>query len=306
LKFVHLIITGEARSGTTLVANFLNSQQNCVVYSDLLSGWFRELRKLGLKSLLTELDEREKNVLLTNMIADGWRLGVSDFDAIERTQFLTPLELIQLAFKKLDHQGDSKLVGSKITGLYGYTNELLEHNFKMIFCVRDPRDVLISAKNRFSEYNMYHRAIQWRESVMHLKENQGHPGFYCLKFENLLEPTEREGEIAKLSDYLGISLDHNPDQVAIRNGIEFLSNTSFGDVNQLFDPNALYRWRNDTSSNEVIFASKYLENELEYFNYQEYKPDRREYRKLHRLYFVNRFKYWLIRLAKRIYYLLLK
>jgi hypothetical protein len=54
--FTCMLITGEMCSGTTLIANYLNSQSGCVVYSDLLKGWFNETRKLGLPDLSAPLD----------------------------------------------------------------------------------------------------------------------------------------------------------------------------------------------------------------------------------------------------------
>jgi hypothetical protein len=280
-NFTSLLITGEMRSGTTLVTNFLNSQEDCVVYADLLKVWFNEPSKLGLRSLSAPLSEREKNVLLSSLVAEGWKFGVSSFDEIERDAFDTCLGLYRLALSKLDPLGSAQVVGTKITRQYEYLQKLLDSGVKVIFCVRDPRDVLLSAKNRFSDYNLFERAISWKESISRAYLVQNHPSFYLLRFEDLLQEEMRHQEIVRLSCFLGIPLDAQVQTLVIRDGTEFVSNSSFGDVEEPFDSSALYRWKADKLSAETVFASRFLRQQILSLGYEYLQVDRTSYRRLY-------------------------
>lgn len=271
--FTPLLITGEMRSGTTLVANFLNSQEKCVVYADLLKSWFNEPRKLGLESLTDKLSERQRNVLLSSLIAEGWKFGISSFDDIERGSFDTSLGLYRQALSKLDPVSTAQVIGTKVTRQYEHLRELLDHGVKVIFCVRDPRDVLLSAKNRFADYNLFERADCWKDSIGYALSFQGHPDFYLLRFEDLLEEERRTQEIEQLSSHLEVPLVAEVEALVIRNGTGFVNNSSFGDVTGPFDQRALYRWKERRSTPEVAFASGFLRDEIENLGFESDQVD---------------------------------
>lgn len=278
-NFQSLIIIGEGRSGTTLVSNFLNSQDGCIVYSDLLKEWYLEHKRLGITSILSLLSEREKNILLTNLIAEGWKFGITVFDDIDRNSFDNSFDLLQNAFSKLDQTNSAKVIGTKMTRHYFYLDEFLANDIKIIFCQRDPRDVLLSSKNRFSDYNLFQRTIFWQESYTAANRYKKNPGFHFLRFEDLLDGKTRKSELDKLSEFLQLNIDPEPRQMFIRNGIKFVSNSSFGDVKKIFDKNAMYRWENDPTSPEVVFASKYLSEEIKNLGYRSFQVDLNQYRK---------------------------
>jgi len=284
LDFQSLIIIGEGRSGTTLLSSFLNSQEGCIVYSDLLKYWYIEHKNLGITSIISPLSEREKNVLFTNLIAEGWKFGITSFDGIGREEVNTSLDLLQLAFLSLDETNSAKIIGTKMTRHYEYLDEFLAQGIKIIFCQRDPRDVLLSSKNRFSDYNLFQRTNYWQESFEVAKRYNEDPGFHFLRFEDLLDGGTRLGEIEKLSDFLGLEINPAPRKMSIRNGISFISNSSFDDVNEIFDEAAMYRWKSNLTSQEVIFTSKYLSREIKFLDYQPYEVENQEYHRIYKDY----------------------
>ncbi len=261
-----LMVTGEMRSGTTLLANYLNSQANCLVYADLLKGWFSEQRKLKLKSITSPLNDRQKNVLLSSLVAGGWQFGITRFEEIARDDFSSWIELFQQAMQALDPKQEKPIVGIKVTRNYEFLTELLAQGIKVIFCIRDPRDVLLSAKNRFSEYSLYETSLNWRNGLRLARKLEEHPNFLLLRFEDLI--LQREKESVRLADFLNAPIDPDPEQLYMRDGLAFTSNTSFGDIDNPFDSRAVNRWVDDSSSPEVLFASRFLKLEIETLNYR--------------------------------------
>lgn len=57
-RFTAVLVTGEMRSGTTLVANLLNPQHGCLVDADPLRSLFLEAEGLGVKNRSLPLSER--------------------------------------------------------------------------------------------------------------------------------------------------------------------------------------------------------------------------------------------------------
>lgn len=267
-SFTSLLVTGEMRSGTTLVANFLNSQSGCTVYADLLKGWFGEPGRLALSGLSAELSQRQKNVLLSSLVAAGWQFGISAFEQIKSENFSNWYDLFETSLRCLDPDRKSSVIGVKITQQYEMLDELMTLGTKVVFCVRDPRDVAVSAKNRFSNYNLNDTVLSWRNSLQQMQGYIKNPNFYFLQFETLFEKGSREKTVGQLADFLGVPLEPDTKTLKIRNGVDFVSNTSFGDVKEVFDKKALFRWKRDLTSEEVIFISGFLKKELVGLDYE--------------------------------------
>jgi hypothetical protein len=126
ISFVPVFITGEMRSGTTFVANYLNSQPDCLVYADFLRSLFIEARHLPVENVNAVLTERQKNILVSNLVAEGYRIGVSAFQNIQRDEFTTWFELYLIALKHLDQQQEHTVVGTKATREYDQLPALLD------------------------------------------------------------------------------------------------------------------------------------------------------------------------------------
>ncbi len=61
-----ILITGQLRKGTTFIANFLNSQEGCLVYRDFLGSIFEGLNKLQIKRFDSVLNEGG-GIILANL-----------------------------------------------------------------------------------------------------------------------------------------------------------------------------------------------------------------------------------------------
>ncbi len=289
-NFRAVLVTGMMRSGTTLVANFLNSQPGCVVYADLLRSLFAEAEGLGVLDLSRVLTERERNVLCSSLAAEGWRMGLESLGEIPRGEVESWFDLYRLALKSLDKSGNAQVLGTKITREYRYSSQLLDHGARLIFCVRDPRDVLLSSKNRFSNYDLFAYADSWKKSVRLAEGLTMHKNCELVLFEQLLNDGTRPAVIDRLSRLLGVALDSDSESLMLRSGIAVMSNTSFGDVSKPFDPQAGFRWKRHLDEIEVVFASHFLGSEIEKLGLERHKPDTSGLRGLRRGYFTYRVK----------------
>ena len=56
---------------------YLNSQEKCLLIRDYLVAIFRTSTNLGIRSFLEPLNDRQKNVLLSNLKAESLAFGIS-------------------------------------------------------------------------------------------------------------------------------------------------------------------------------------------------------------------------------------
>ncbi len=222
--------------------------------------------------------------MLSSLQPIGWQFRVPAFDQFDRTDFETWLDLFLASLAAIDTGQNSRMVGTKATREYTWLPQLLEAGVKIVFCIRDPRDVFLSAKNRFGDYHLFRWALRWRESVARGLQLQGHGHFFLHRFEDLLRPAIRESEIARLSTFLDVGLEPYPGRLRLRNHVDFTANSSFGDVTGPFDDTARSRWKQHPTSQEVTFASIFLQQEIKELNYEPCEVSREAYQALYRNY----------------------
>ena len=104
-----ILITGKMRSGTTFLANFLNSQVEGVIYSDFLRSPLILAPKLKIKDLTAPLSSIQKNILSAELEAEFKFNGFTI--TVNRDEFSTWLEFYDLAFDRmLSNHGTSKII----------------------------------------------------------------------------------------------------------------------------------------------------------------------------------------------------
>lgn len=265
-----VIITGPMRSGTTFLANFINANLNCTLYRDTLVTLFRISNKLKIKSIDTNLDEITKNILLTRVKAELTDLGLSISKDLSGSDFRNLKNLLDILLERLA-QKNTKLVGVKVTEIGDWCDSLLEHtDIKIIYLVRDFRDILLSSQNMFLDFNKHIISRKLKKQINHISSIEN-SRLYILKFEDLLLHPKQT--VALLSDFLGFKLDYNVSRLKDRNHneLDWQANTSFHDIKKIFDSKAAYRWKNKKDDPLVKYTSVILKNTLKKFDYEEIK-----------------------------------
>lgn len=253
------------RSGTTFLANFLNSQENFTVYADMLVSLFMEAHSLGIADIHRPLSDREKNVLLSNVVQEG-KLHHLDFSVINRQQEFSWYELFLQCLKTLQPNSPTAVVGVKRTREEDYVRQMTASGTKVIYCIRDPRDVVLSARNRFAQFNLFKVLDNWKHSFEVMEQFVDKSNFMRLRYEDLILHKEETSE--QLSQFLECHVTPSLEKLTFGKDRDYQDNSSFGDVNRLFDPTAVNRWRNSRQQAEIIFTEYLLAPEMTKLGYE--------------------------------------
>lgn len=260
----YIFVTGEMRSGTTFIANLLNSQKNILLYSDSLLDLFKIGKKLGITDINKCLSTTEVNLLVSYLNAEGFSsLGV-DFNSLR--QYNTWLKIFSNAIELLvNGQEQIKLAGIKKTNERDFLEPLLKEGVKVINVVRDPRDVMLSNKNRHVEHQIFFFAERLKKNLNLCRElDEKYENHTIVFYNNLI--LNKESEKKRLSDFLDIELNFELDILKYRDNLKYSNNSSFGDVSKLFDKNAVGRWKSELKNEEVVFANWFFQNEISWMN----------------------------------------
>lgn len=248
---IDLVITGQMRSGTTLLANFLNTHKDAMVYRDFLVTPFRVGRRLGVGSLDEPLGERERNVLVANVKAEAQAIGWPGLEAID-SGCKDLAGLFRQCLAAMHASSGASLAGVKVTGAISWVPDILHKtDARVVLVVRDPRDVLLSSRNRFADYRPSRIMHEWVATAA-LTTSTRHDRLFVMRYEDLLLETDRT--LRRLERFLGRRLGTVKAPLVDRDH-PWISNSSFHDVDELFDARAAYRWKNDPDSWDARFAT---------------------------------------------------
>lgn len=263
MRFTPILITGEMRSGTTFLSNLLNSQQYMIVYSDFLISLFSVGKARELRDVQATLSDLEKNLLVSNLNSEGMNIGIN-FDHLRSGK--SWIDILYLALTTLSNESQEavQFVGIKKTNEAYYLKQLVENAFKVIFVARDPRDVMLSMKNRFVEHSVFKSAERLKDNLTIAQSLEYHPNFLIVKYHDLI--LKKNIVKKSIENFLNTSLDFEFEELTMKKDLKYRDNSSFGDVNKLFDPNAVDRWRNQKNDDNVIFANGYFHEELKWLN----------------------------------------
>lgn len=263
-----ILVTGQMRSGTTFLGNFLNSQNNITLYSDIFHVVAGKILANQVKTMEIpynkKLNKNEKETYLVlvqrglDMLGDKTdyvlNIQIDDFD--------TPKELYYLLLDSIKKDED-RIVGHKVTETEtNAKNLLLNTELDLIYIVRDPRDQVLSSMKKFG-YDLNTAIAKWRNGIENILEINS-KRLYIIKFEDLIYKSENLKN--ELEDFLNIELNYNIQKVKQHNK-DFISNSSFNDVKKVFDENAVLRWKN---KDEFIIKYIYLMTSdlIDSLNYQ--------------------------------------
>ncbi len=248
LNLSKLIITGERRSGTTLIANLLSAQENLTVFRDYLH--IERIWELSEADTLQQglTDSQKVGILKRFNSVDNKKLGIHFEIKIE--DFSNLSEFYSIALQAIAGI-DSKIVGHKTTVSHRCLPDLLEAipELTAIYVQRDPRDVVASAVRRFegeSQESHLEFIDSWRRSYRASRElnvTYGAKGrFLVVRYEDLVR--KNESCLKSLANFVKVERILIPDSLSDY-GRDWRNNSSFGDVKLVLDESPVGRWLKD-------------------------------------------------------------
>lgn len=274
MKPTLLMVTGQRRSGTTLLANLLDAQPQVTVLRDFL-GVARLHRAAGSPPL---------GAALTLTQQEGVRQGFNRHNRAlalppDRTAELDGLADLEVgsAWSLVDFHrrvlagaaaSDDLVVGHKTTMAEQIVLPLLiaEPELRVVGIVRDPRDVLRSAARRFPDEAPFDILSRWRVGARALELAQTHEPtaerVLVVRYEDLVG--DPDSTLSRLGDFLGLDHLAVPDHLT-DHGSNWESNSSFGSEGAgVVRTNTLHRSADPRVDQLVEFV---LREQMSWFGY---------------------------------------
>lgn len=273
----YLMITGERRSGTTLIANFLNAQEGITIFRDFLhiARLQKSLSGVPLRKPLT-IEERRHLIRSfrewTSML--GFEVDLAP------TEFNTMGDFYRRILSRIAAPGD-RIIGHKTTMAHRILSELLTTftELKVMYCLRDPRDVVASALRKFAdeEATIFDYIASWQDSYqtmrrLYLTQDYGLRTM-ILRYEDFI--LRNEDSVAEMSEFLEMRLARDVSMTDY--GKSWHHNSAFGKLDGTLDSSPIGRWREQNpEAGKFVEAILYREiNEAGYLPVLDLSPEER-------------------------------
>lgn len=260
----NLYICGLMRSGTTIVANFLNTQKNITIYRDYLIPLRNKYRN---KQISESINGKEKKELINALVQESEKIGVHL--NLDHSKVNTISDIYKASLDAITCPNDN-IVGNKCTQSLFVLEELLKDpNILGMYVVRDIRDVILSTKERNLKISkndkdlLTKQCYQWKTEVKQaLDLKRKYPdSFLLIKYEDFVQ----KKSINQIEDFLGEKLDWTIKTFKDRQGHEFFHNSSFENIKKSdgLSTSSIGRWKKSKQDNNCITeAESICQNEL--------------------------------------------
>ncbi len=226
-----IFIVGNSRSGTTMLGSIFGKHSDVYRFEELhfFDGLVSDIDLVNVEysqenglHLLRRLLTRSRDGIFASL--DNSKYSRESVEILESASSSRPIDLYN-AFLNFELYRLGKSIPCKQSPRYIYSaSEILSEfpNAYIINLIRDPRDVLLSQKNRWRRlfisswylpkieslrlwinYHPYVMSKLWAASVSHSLKYSNNPRFTTIKFEELL--SNPEATIRRLCDFVCIS-----------------------------------------------------------------------------------------------------
>ena len=265
-----VFIVGNSRSGTTLMSRVFRNHPKTHAFNELHFFGNLDGRQLSNADLAKEFFDIERSNFLTKISKDEhW----------EEVEFMlkNPKNQIEVFQQFLTYEttknNASVAVCQTPTNVY-YLDKILESfdHIKVINMVRDPRDVLLSQKNKWKRkflgankipflelfrarfnYHPYTISKMWNTAVN--RGSMKHQNVQTIRFEDLLRYPEKT--IRDLCEFVGISFHSGMLQVA-----NIGSSSKQDQSIDAFDSSKVFKWKKGGLSKAEIIISEQVNKEI--------------------------------------------
>jgi len=132
--------------------------------------------------------------------------------------------------------------------------------------MRDPRDVILSSKNRFSGFSLNFTLRSWHESVDLCLRYKDHQNFHLIRYEDLM--LNPEATLEKLAEFLNVEkIRSDFDSLKSHGDKKYIDNSSFGDVKKLFDTSGVYRFKSVKDTKTIDYVTVNSKRKLKLVGY---------------------------------------
>jgi len=254
-----LLVMGMPRSGTTLLANLLNSQPGFTVYSDFLASPFMNARQFG--GFKKSLSDKEKMASLARM---KWDLRTLHFNIDRNVEsFQTIDDIYWEAIRIIGNDGD-RFVGNKICMSNAVLPLVLsETDVRCIYIIRDPRDAALSWSN-WNLVDALSYVHDWLDAIHLVHTIPPNPNLVIVKYEDLVLDPERA--IRPIESLIGQLIETNLGELS-NHAAPWIENSAFHDVTRVLDSRPVGRWRRSLEDPSVRYASWRCKKEIEMLGY---------------------------------------
>ena len=266
----YVFIVGNSRSGTTMMSRIFGNHAETHAFNELHFFGNLESRQLNNSDLAKELLDIERSNFLKKVSKD------EHWEEVE-TMLTDPINQVEVFQQFLTYETTKKnatiAVCQTPINVY-HLDKILEsfNQVKIINMVRDPRDVLLSQKNKWKRkflganqipfvellrarfnYHPYTISKMWNTAV-----NRGrvkHQNIQTIKFEDLLQHPEKT--IRDLCEFVGVSFDSRMLQVA-----NIGSSSKQDQGADAIDSSKVFKWKKGGLSKAEIIISEKVNQEI--------------------------------------------
>ena len=245
-----IFIVGVSRSGTTLVWHILNNHPRISIYLEthfFSRVWDKHQGPLHTPEQIREALDRVLNLELHDLAADEIEARFRDTDQSLQSLFDA---ILQLSMEKTN----KSRYGEKTPSNFWYLDVMLEWypQAKVIFMVRDPRDVHGSYKNHWlgrqdgiMNQRVAGRALYWNQGIQTLnKAVEQHPGqIMKVSFHTLIQ--DPAATVQSVCGFIGEAYHEN--MIAVAN-----TNSSFDQTKKDGISKAVLNRREYLSKGEIV------------------------------------------------------
>ena len=300
-----LFITGQPRSGTTLLDKILYSHENGVVGSHPFPFLFLHLkqkfladlglhRNFPLDHLFLEQGYRpddfnrflEEHKIVHHQIdkifemmtgysgqyMPGFLEFVKEANYAEG-KFAAVLSNLISILLEYENQPNIQFAGIKEVFCEEYIPHLLTKNYKVIVIIRDPRDMITSMIGREGRKfvgkakPLLFILRHWRKSVSFCLNYESDSNFMFIRYEDLIQHSENT--LHRISSFLSIPKfkeDHLKDEIKDQRGNIWTGNSSFGEFKGI-SSNSIGNFRRKLDPSTIHYIESLCLPEMTYLGY---------------------------------------